>query len=83
MTNSGDDEHMSGEDKPLTPMECSLSYSLGDEAGKEKEKGEAHASLDEEDLSVLPRTGGSMLISYRDILEVSGEDYKICLPLTS
>ncbi len=74
---------MSREDKLLSFMECSLSYSLIDEAGKEKEKGEAHARLDEESFSILPNHGRSILISYRDILEVSGEDYKIYLPLTS
>lgn len=74
---------MSGEDKDITTMECSLGYSLSDEGGNEKGKGESQARLEEERLSILAKAGESMLISFRDILDIAHGDYRINLTLSS
>lgn len=64
-------------------MECSLSYCLSNENNQEIAKGEADARLDEETLSVLPKFGEVLFVSYRDILEISEKDYRIRLMLSS
>lgn len=64
-------------------LSCSLSYSLIDPSGKEVSNGEGQARLEEESLSILPEFGEGLLISLRDILEISEEDYKIELALSS
>jgi len=74
---------MNEENKQVTIMECSLSYSLSNEGGQRIGGGEAQARLDEENLSILPKFGEALLIPFRDILEVSERDYKIYLGLTS
>ena len=64
-------------------MECPLSYCLSNENNQEIAEGEAHARLDEETLSILPKFGEVLFISYRDIFEVSEKDYRIHLMLSS
>lgn len=66
-----------------TIMECPLSYCLSDENNQEIARGEADARLDEEMLSILPKFGEVLFVSYRDILEVSEKDYRIRLMLSS
>jgi hypothetical protein len=44
---------------------------------------EAHALLSKENLSVKPKFGESLVIPYRDIVELSEGDYRIQLNLTS
>jgi len=61
----------------------SLSYSLVNPSGEEVGGGEAQARLEEESLSVLPEFGEGLFISLRDILEVSEENYRISLVLSS
>jgi len=75
---------LSEKSKNIIVMECSCSYSLLDESDVELEKGEALVKLDEETLSVLPKMfGESLFISFRDILEIFTEDYKVFILLTS
>lgn len=64
-------------------MECSASYALQGEAGNEIAGGEATARLDEEQLYLLPKFGEPLLIPLRDILDITAEDYRLCLALTS
>lgn len=71
------------QEKPKTILECSLSYSLGDESGQKTAGGEARAKLDRDYFSILPQLADPLLFSFRDILEITEEDYKINLILTS
>lgn len=75
--------NMSEEDKQKTIMACPASYSLSDETEQVTAKGDAQVKLAEENISVLPKFGESLLFSLRDILEISEIDYKISLTLTS
>lgn len=74
---------MNEENKQITIMECSASYSLSDEAGQITASGDAQARLEEENVSLLPKFGEPLFLSLRDILEISESDYKIHLTLTS
>jgi hypothetical protein len=47
------------------------------------EAGDARARLDAERLSILLASGDALLLSFREILDVSPEDYQITLALTS
>lgn len=64
-------------------MECSLEYLLTDIAGQETSSGEALARPEEENLAILPRFGEALFISYRDILDISEEGYRIRITLSS
>ncbi|MFW6040612.1 MAG: hypothetical protein ACOC85_02115 [Thermoplasmatota archaeon] len=70
-------------DKEKVIIECPVSYSLSDETGQTTEKGKAKARLAEKSISILPKFGESLFFSLRDILDISEEDYKIHLTLTS
>jgi len=75
---------MSSEEEKRKPtMESSLTFSLKDESGQERASGEAKGLLEEESISILPKSGETLYLSYRDILEISEGDYKIHLTLTS
>ncbi|MDI6848588.1 MAG: hypothetical protein QME69_02210 [Candidatus Saccharicenans sp.] len=71
-----------GNEQPII-MECPASYFLNDEAGQIIVSGDAKARLREENVSILPKFGEPLFFSLRDILEISEEDYKIHLSLTS
>lgn len=75
--------YMSEEKKQKPIMECALSYSLSDGSGQEVKSSDAHARLDKENLSILPKFGEALFFSFRDILEISEGDYKLHLGLTS
>jgi hypothetical protein len=62
---------------------CSLSYSLIDPSGNEISKGEGLVKLEEENLSILPEFGEELFLSLRDILDISEQDYRINLVLSS
>jgi len=64
-------------------MECSLRYSLRDEGGVERETGEAHARLETEQLHINPEFGETVYVSYRDVVDISEENYRLQLALTS
>jgi len=66
-----------------TIIECPLSYSLNSESGQEIAGGEAKARLDEDHISIHPKSGKALTLSYRDISEFSGMDYRILIALTS
>lgn len=65
------------EEKAAAVMECALSYSLADESG------EARGRLDKDKLTVLPKFGEALLISYREIVDFAGVDYRLALDLAS
>jgi len=67
--------------KPI--MEYFSTFSMKDECGQEESAGEAKALLEEENLSILPKFGETILISYRDILEITEGGYQLHLTLTS
>lgn len=64
-------------------MKLSLNYILHDKNGKETTKGEALAKISENSLSLAPKFGEAILLSFHDILDVSAGDYKIRLFLSS
>jgi hypothetical protein len=65
-------------------MECDLGYKLTDSDGNEFEGSEeAEARLTDEVLRIEPTFGETLSISYRDILELSGSDYRIRVSLNS
>lgn len=64
-------------------LECAAYYSLSDESGQQIASGEARARLAQENLSILPRFGEAVFISFRDIIDISEDDYKVHIYLTS
>ncbi len=74
---------MDEENEQLIIMETPASYFLRDEIGQIIEKGDVKIQLAEESLSLLPKFGEPLFLSLRDILTISGGDYKIHLDLTS
>jgi hypothetical protein len=72
---------MEEEAKPI--MECSLSYSLVDDGGKQLEKGEGKGRLEEESLVVMPNFGNILPVPFRDIAEINAKNYKLHLLLSS
>ncbi|MDI6756392.1 MAG: hypothetical protein QME32_00045 [Endomicrobiia bacterium] len=74
---------MSEENKQEIIMECRASYSLSDEASQTAASNDAQVILKEENIVVMPKFGEPLFFSLRDILEISGGDYKIYLALTS
>ena len=74
---------LSEEEKKKPVMESPLNFYMENEGGQEKAGGEAQALIHEENLSVLPKLGEAIYISYRDILEITEDDYKIRFALTS
>ena len=64
--------------------ECTLSYKLIDVNDQEFESvDKAEASLSEEKLQLKPIFGETLSVPYRDILELSGSEYKIQVVLNS
>jgi hypothetical protein len=64
-------------------MESSLRYSLRDERGGEVDAGEAHARLENEHVHIKPDFGETVFVSYRDIMDISDDNYQLQLALTS
>ena len=74
---------MSEKEERTIVFECSASFSLNYGTGSVSSSGEAKIQLDKESISVLPKFGESIYLTFRDIIEVSSKDYKIYLNLTS
>jgi len=70
-------------DETDTVMECSATYQHSDGDGSVAAAGEGRVRLDEESISILPAFGEVIFIQFRDILGLSGEDYKVHLDLSS
>lgn len=64
-------------------MECAVSSSLRNEVGQVLANGNGQARLDENNISILPKFCKPLLFSLRDMLEITEENYKIYLTLTS
>ena len=62
-------------------MDFALRFSLTDREGKEVPSGDAKAMIDEEHLSILPKSGDPYLISLRDLENIVHADYAITLDL--
>ncbi len=58
-------------------MKYTLHYLLTDSLSRELESGRAEAVIDEEQITIAPRPGQAIAISYRDIESISREDYHI------
>jgi hypothetical protein len=69
------------EEKPA--IECSMSYTLLDESGKEVATGECKGTIDKEHLTVFPKFGNILPFHLRDIIEIDAENYRIISPLFS
>ena len=64
-------------------MGCSWSYSLSNKSSQQTVSGDAHARLDENNISILLRFSKALFFLLRDILEISESDYKLHTILTS
>ena len=68
-------------------IECPVAYSLQHEDGGLQAEGQAKARLDSSGLTLFPESpesgGGELIVTYRNILDFSGGDYRISLTLTS
>lgn len=64
-------------------MESKSKYLLYDANGNNVAEGEAIIRLDEESISVLPDQGEALRLDYRDIGEISVEDYNLRLSTTT
>lgn len=62
-------------------MEFNINYNLTDKDGKEIGKGEGKIKIDEENFLLQPKLQESLALSFRDILEIIPENYKIQLIL--
>ncbi len=62
-------------------MKYSLCYLLTDSRGRELESGRAEAEIAEEQISITPRPGRAIAISYRDIESITREDYQVEISL--
>ena len=62
-------------------MEYQLHYLIIDENNNELADGKAIISLEKEYLTLKPKLGSALLVSYRDLISVKSEDYKIKLAL--
>lgn len=69
--------------KPAVLMAFDADYALSGEDGAEAAGGQARAQLDEEALSVLPRSGEALQIPLRHISRITRPGYSIELSLTS
>ncbi len=66
-------------------MECPLSYLLLTPSGQQAGNGGAKAAIDpdKEELAIKPSSGDTMVIPVSEIVDISGEDYKVSLSLES
>jgi hypothetical protein len=64
-------------------MKFPLSYSLSDAGGQEAAHGEATVQLAEDSLTILPKFGEVIFLTFRDIIDLSEGDYRVRLILTS
>ncbi len=64
-------------------MKFPLSYALSDAGGIETAQGEATVQLAEDSLTILPKFGEVLFLTFRDIRDLSESDYKVRLVLTS
>ncbi len=62
-------------------MEYSLQYLLADSKGREIESGQAKALIDDDQVSIMPRTGQAISISFRDIDTITPGDYLLELSI--
>jgi len=74
---------MGEEEQPAIEMDCSLSFSLTNEKGKETNSGEGKGQIDAEHLAILPQSGDAIHVSLRDIVGIEEADYRLNLFLTS
>jgi hypothetical protein len=78
MKSTGSDE---GEEKPA--IECSMSYALFDENGRQIAAGDCKGTICKEYLTVYPKFGDILPFHLRDISLIDAENYRIILPMFS
>jgi hypothetical protein len=64
-------------------IECSMSYSLLDQDGKQVASGECKGTINKEYLTVYPKFGSILPVHLREINQIEAEDYRITLPIIS
>jgi hypothetical protein len=64
-------------------MAAPCSYSLHDSSGAEVAKGEAEIKLEEDKLTILPKFGEVITLSYIDVVEIRAGDFRISMTLLS
>ena len=73
----------SDEEKEKTAIECSMSYKLLDESGKQVATGDCKGTISKDYLTVYPKFGDVLPLHLRDINLIEAENYCITLPLFS
>lgn len=74
---------MEDEEEKKPTIECSMSYTLLDESGKELATNECKGTIDKEYLTILPKFGDILPFHLRDIVQIQADNYRVTLPLTS
>jgi len=74
---------LENEEEKKNAIECSMSFTLLDESGKEVAFGECKGTIDKEYLTVFPKFGNILPFHLRDIIGIETENYRITLPLIS
>jgi len=73
----------SNEEQEKTAIECSMSYTLLDENGKQVATGECKGTISEEYLTVYPKFGDVLPFHLRDLSLIEAENYRITLLMFS
>ena len=73
----------SDEEEQKSVIECSMSYALLDENGKQVATGDCKGTINKEYLAVYPKFGSILPFHLRDINEIETENYRITLPIFS
>jgi hypothetical protein len=74
---------MEAENKLPMIMQCPGSFVLTEDGNQEITRGEGNLILDAEKLTLLPISGETLLIPYRDIIQITEVNYRIEVKLVS
>jgi len=74
---------LTGSEEEKSAIECSMSYALLDENGKQVAAGDGKGTINKEYLTVYPKFGDILPFHLRDISLIEAENYRITLPIFS
>lgn len=74
---------VSDEEEQRSVIECSMSYALLDENGKQVAAGDCKGTINKEYVTIYPKFGSILPFHLRDINEIETENYRITLPIFS
>jgi hypothetical protein len=74
---------VSDEEEQKSVIECSMSYALLDENGKQVATGDCKGTINKEYVTIYPKFGSILPFHLRDINEIETENYRITLPIFS